>query len=144
MCYFAAETIGLNKIDEAHYGTDGALRGCINDAKGIRALAQLEGFEAPDSLIDEKAIEDPIHRAVVQSNYPQDNSGEKGAPDAERLQFHFEKTQEAVRKFGGGAIEHANALFCQLGELTFIIVACRADACGSGAVEQSQRIEHQP
>ena len=39
---------------------------------------------------------------VVQPNYPQDNSGEKGATDAERLRFHLDATRAAIQKAGDG------------------------------------------
>ncbi len=38
--------LGLNRIDPAHYGTEGALRGCVNDATSMQAIARTAGFDA--------------------------------------------------------------------------------------------------
>lgn len=36
--------IGLNRFDKAHYGSDGALKGCENDAIDMQAIADSQGF----------------------------------------------------------------------------------------------------
>jgi hypothetical protein len=47
--------IGLNHVDpKAYSGWDGALRGCINDATDLRALAEKLGY-TPSTLIDDQA-----------------------------------------------------------------------------------------
>ena len=38
---------------------------------------------------------------VVQSNYPQSNSGDKGASDEELVRYHVKKTRAAIEKAGG-------------------------------------------
>lgn len=47
--------VGLNRIDPAHYGNDGRLMGCINDANGWAALAAARGFQVLATLHDEQA-----------------------------------------------------------------------------------------
>jgi metacaspase-1 len=49
--------LGLNKIDPKHYGTNGALSGCINDAKSMEAIARSRGFETTLLLDDEATAE---------------------------------------------------------------------------------------
>jgi len=46
--------IGLNVIDPTHYGDNGQLYGCINDAKDMVKLAKKRGF-TPTLLTDDKA-----------------------------------------------------------------------------------------
>lgn len=47
--------IGLNTIDPKHYGTNGKLPFCINDAREMRRLAISEGYRVQDFLTDKKA-----------------------------------------------------------------------------------------
>lgn len=44
--------IGLNHIDPAHYGTDGELAGCINDANDMLKMAQALGYAAQPPIVD--------------------------------------------------------------------------------------------
>lgn len=56
--------IGLNRVDPNKYeGWDGLLRGCINDANAMRALAKRQGF-ATVRLIDEDATRAGVLKAV--------------------------------------------------------------------------------
>jgi hypothetical protein len=50
-----AATIGVNRLDPTHYGPQTPLRGCVNDAQDVRNIARLQGFECPQSLVDEGA-----------------------------------------------------------------------------------------
>jgi hypothetical protein len=45
--------IGINRIDVAHYGVDGALAGCEFDAKDMQAIADGRGFETRMLLTEE-------------------------------------------------------------------------------------------
>lgn len=47
--------IGLNKIDPSHYGSDGKLAGCHNDARDMEAMAKALGYEPTSKLLDERA-----------------------------------------------------------------------------------------
>ena len=47
--------IGLNKIDPKHYGTDGKLAGCHNDARDMEAMAKGLGYDPRPKLLDDKA-----------------------------------------------------------------------------------------
>ncbi len=47
--------IGLNRIDPSHYGTDGALAGCHNDAHDMEAIAGGLGYDPRAVLLDEQA-----------------------------------------------------------------------------------------
>ena len=58
-----AMTIGLNRVDRRHYGDAMTLRGCVNDANDMFAIARGERFECFEPLLDEKAT-----RAEVSSN----------------------------------------------------------------------------
>lgn len=42
--------IGINRIDPNHYGTEGVLRGCENDAAAMRQIAESCGFSAQTLL----------------------------------------------------------------------------------------------
>lgn len=54
MPYGISVHIGLNKIDPAHYGSNGALKGCINDAKAMLAIAKKKGFDESYILTDKE------------------------------------------------------------------------------------------
>jgi metacaspase-1 len=60
--------VGLNRIDANHYGSDGALAGCIADAEAMRGLAKSRGFDVMGMLIDgkgkRKAVIDAIKDAA--------------------------------------------------------------------------------
>src|SRR6185503_10044779 len=45
--------IGVNQLDPAHYGFDGKLRACENDAKSMRTIASSLGYESTLLLTDE-------------------------------------------------------------------------------------------
>ena len=51
--------IGLNRIDPKHYGTDGALSGCVNDANAMQAIAAARGFKTT-RLLDQQATSQRI------------------------------------------------------------------------------------
>lgn len=53
--------IGLNRIDPNHYGTDGALNGCVNDARAMREIAASRGF-SDTVLLDSAATADAVTR----------------------------------------------------------------------------------
>lgn len=55
--------IGLNEIDPAHYGTNGRLRGCENDAKSMQEIAAGLGYETT-SLLTAEATALNVLRAV--------------------------------------------------------------------------------
>jgi len=64
-----ALNVGLNFIDKTVYGTDGALKGCVNDAKAMQAIANSQGFETKLILNEEATrnrIVDEITRASDQ------------------------------------------------------------------------------
>ncbi len=56
---------------------------------GLFRLLQMESVCSPGPTV-----------LVVQPNYPQDNTGEKGATDRERIQFHLDATHAAIQKAG--------------------------------------------
>lgn len=62
-----AMTIGLNKIDKSHYGTDGALRGCVNDAQDINNIARLQKFECRPPLLNEQATRAAVTDGIGQA-----------------------------------------------------------------------------
>lgn len=47
--------IGLNMVDEKHYGGEQQLFGCHNDANAMAAIAKESGYEVMDILLDGKA-----------------------------------------------------------------------------------------
>jgi hypothetical protein len=51
--------LGLNKIDRKHYGTDGTLSGCVNDAKSMESIARVGGFKTT-ILLNENATADAV------------------------------------------------------------------------------------
>lgn len=52
MAYGISIHIGLNKIDAAHYGSNGLLKGCINDANAMHAIAKNKSFDESYLFID--------------------------------------------------------------------------------------------
>lgn len=54
MTYAISLHIGLNKIDAAHYGSSKDLKGCINDANAMHAIAKSKDFDESYVLIDNK------------------------------------------------------------------------------------------
>ena len=52
MAYGISIHIGLNVIDAGHYGSSNELRGCINDANAMHAIAKSKGFDESYLLID--------------------------------------------------------------------------------------------
>ncbi|MDB4950198.1 MAG: hypothetical protein JWM27_2847 [Gemmatimonadetes bacterium] len=57
--------IGVNNVDPAHYcGGAPALKGCVNDACAMRALAKAHGFDAKDPLLDDKAVSQAVLGAI--------------------------------------------------------------------------------
>lgn len=56
--------IGLNRIDPSHYGTDGALAGCLNDARDMEAMASALGYDPRPSLLDEEATVTAVKAAI--------------------------------------------------------------------------------
>lgn len=58
-----ALNLGLNKINPQHYGSDGALRGCVNDANDMTNIAQEQGF-ITTQLINEKATRSNVIQAI--------------------------------------------------------------------------------
>lgn len=52
MAYGISIHVGLNEIDPAHYGDGNSLRGCINDANAMHAIAKNKGFDDSYLLID--------------------------------------------------------------------------------------------
>ncbi|MGH2720201.1 MAG: caspase family protein [Actinomycetota bacterium] len=44
--------IGLNEIDPAHYGTNGQLAGCHNDARDMAAMAKAQGYQSLGTMLD--------------------------------------------------------------------------------------------
>jgi apolipoprotein N-acyltransferase len=65
-------------------------------AYGLWRLAQTDRLTVPGLTV-----------LVVQPNYPQDNSGEKGAPPAEIVRFHLAATADAVDRAPGGRVDLA-------------------------------------
>jgi hypothetical protein len=58
--------IGLNHIDPKHYGTDGELFGCHNDARDMQALAHELGYEST-VLLDEDATVEGVQEQLQAS-----------------------------------------------------------------------------
>ncbi|MEZ5811144.1 MAG: caspase family protein [Rhizobiaceae bacterium] len=52
--------VGLNVIDQTHYGTDGKLSACIADAEAMKAIAEARGFEVMDLLTDARGTRDAV------------------------------------------------------------------------------------
>ena len=52
MAYGISIHIGLNVIDAKHYGSSNELKGCINDANAMHAIAKSKGFDESYLLID--------------------------------------------------------------------------------------------
>ena len=56
---------GLNRVDPDHYqGWDGALQGCVNDARALDAIAKGAGFET-SVLLDDEVTADAATAAIA-------------------------------------------------------------------------------
>lgn len=60
--------IGLNRIDPSHYGTDGALAGCRNDARDMEAMAGALEYEPRPTLLDEQASVVAVKGAINEAS----------------------------------------------------------------------------
>lgn len=60
--------VGLNYIDKMIYGSDGALKGCVNDAKAMQAVAKSLGFES-QLILNEEATYTNIRNAIVKASH---------------------------------------------------------------------------
>lgn len=56
--------VGLNRIDPAHYGGEGTLFGCHNDARDMEAMAKELGYESAPQLLDEAATVTGVKAAI--------------------------------------------------------------------------------
>jgi metacaspase-1 len=56
--------IGLDRIDPAFYGTNGALSGCVNDARAMQTLAKSLGYQS-QLLANEQATAGAISKGIV-------------------------------------------------------------------------------
>lgn len=56
--------VGLNHIDPAHYGDDGALVACISDAQSMEAIARQRGYEVMGVLTDQQGTRDAVIGAI--------------------------------------------------------------------------------
>jgi len=56
--------IGVNHVDQRHYGDPCALAGCVGDARAMHALAQAAGFEAR-LLLNEEATTTAVLAAIA-------------------------------------------------------------------------------
>ena len=58
--------IGINHIDPEHYnGENGKLNSCINDAKAMQRIAQLNHYQ-PVLLLDEQATRGVVRKQILQ------------------------------------------------------------------------------
>ncbi|MCU0533762.1 MAG: caspase family protein [Hydrococcus sp. Prado102] len=60
--------IGLNYIDKTIYGSDGALKGCVNDAKAMKAIAESQGFKS-QLILNEEATYNNICNAITKASH---------------------------------------------------------------------------
>jgi hypothetical protein len=56
--------IGLNRIDPAHYGSNGQLQGCENDARDMREIAVNTGFKTNMLLTAEATVSNVSNRIL--------------------------------------------------------------------------------
>lgn len=60
--------VGLNYIDKRIYGSDGVLKGCVNDAKALQVVAKSQGFES-QLILNEEATYTNIRNAIVKASH---------------------------------------------------------------------------
>lgn len=56
--------IGLNEVDEGHYGSKFQLDGCENDALAMDAIARVAGFSKVTTLLREQALSQTVLDAI--------------------------------------------------------------------------------
>jgi metacaspase-1 len=59
--------VGLNNVDEVHYGRISKLKGCINDAKAMADLAKKQGFESLGMLTDAEATREAVKGKILEA-----------------------------------------------------------------------------
>jgi metacaspase-1 len=59
--------VGLNEIDAAHYGTNGALNACVSDAEAMRDLANAQGFDVIDFLTNSKGTRAAVKAGIEEA-----------------------------------------------------------------------------
>ena len=59
--------VGLNEIDPAHYGSDGALNACIADAEAMKGLAEAQGFDVIGLLTNGEGKRNAVLKAMAQA-----------------------------------------------------------------------------
>jgi len=63
-----AVIIGVNQVDQAHYGSPLTLKGCINDAYGVEAIVKQIGvYESSTVLLDQHATVENVTDAIVKA-----------------------------------------------------------------------------
>jgi hypothetical protein len=62
-----ALTIGLNRVNKDHYGSSMPLRGCVNDAGDVFAIARGQRFECFEPLLDDKATRAEVTTSIQQA-----------------------------------------------------------------------------
>src|SRR6476619_2567188 len=58
--------VGLNSIDPAHYGVDGRLRACENDARAMKAIADSQGYTS-QILLTRDATSSSVLKSIVEA-----------------------------------------------------------------------------
>jgi metacaspase-1 len=56
--------VGLNVIDQKHYGSDGALNGCVADAEAMQGIAKTKGFDVMGLLTDGQGTRTAVMKSI--------------------------------------------------------------------------------
>jgi metacaspase-1 len=59
--------VGLNEIDPAHYGSDGALNACVSDAEAMRDLAKAQGFQVMNVFTNSQATRAAVKAGIEEA-----------------------------------------------------------------------------
>lgn len=59
--------VGLNEIDAAHYGNNGELNACINDAEAMRDLAMAQGFDVMNVLTNSQGTREAVKASLKEA-----------------------------------------------------------------------------
>lgn len=60
--------IGLEYIDAAHYGSDGALRTCGKDCLDMKEIAESQNFESSIVFLNEEGTRDAVTKAIADAS----------------------------------------------------------------------------
>jgi len=146
--------LGLNEIDPGHYaGDSGFLRGCENDARALRDLADAQGYATTTLLSREatrEAVIEELRRAARDLNAGDQFLFTNASHGSQLADFNGDEKEIANRNpdsticlFDGQMID--DELWHLLGDFkSGVRIVMISDSCHSGTIARVQRLAFDP